>query len=142
LPKRRAGHAVPECGFAAAACDNGGPSVVARRQSAPNGEARVSEASIPDRLAAAPPARREHVPLAILYMVGATLVFAASSAASKWLVATYPIGEVLFTRTAVALATRWRCSSCRRPGSRCTAPGGCTTTQCARSRRASRRPSC
>jgi drug/metabolite transporter (DMT)-like permease len=65
----------------------------------------VSEASIPDRLAAAPPARREHVPLAILYMVGATLVFAASSAASKWLVATYPIGEVLFTRTAVALAT-------------------------------------
>ncbi|MET0633468.1 MAG: DMT family transporter, partial [Xanthobacteraceae bacterium] len=65
----------------------------------------MSEASIPDRLAAAPPARREHVPLAILYMVGATLVFAASSAASKWLVATYPIGEVLFTRTAVALTT-------------------------------------
>jgi drug/metabolite transporter (DMT)-like permease len=94
LPKRRAGHAVPECGFAAAACDNDGPSVVARRQSAPNGEARVSEASIPDRLAAAPPARREHVPLAILYMVGATLVFAASSAASKWLVATYPIATL------------------------------------------------
>ena len=36
-------------------------------------------------------------------MIGATIVFAASSAASKWLVASYPVGEVLFTRTAVAL---------------------------------------
>jgi drug/metabolite transporter (DMT)-like permease len=64
---------------------------------------RVSEASVPDRLGYAPPARREHVPLAIAYMIGATIVFAASSAASKWLVASYPVGEVLFTRTAVAL---------------------------------------
>ncbi len=63
----------------------------------------MSEASIPDRLGYAPPARREHVPLAIVYMIGATIVFAASSAASKWLVASYPVGEVLFTRTAVAL---------------------------------------
>jgi drug/metabolite transporter (DMT)-like permease len=47
--------------------------------------------------------RREHVPLAILYMNGATFVFAASSAASKWLVQSYPIGEVLFTRTLVSL---------------------------------------
>jgi drug/metabolite transporter (DMT)-like permease len=38
-------------------------------------------------------------------MVGATIVFAASSAVSKWLVATDPVGEVLFTRTAVALVT-------------------------------------
>ena len=82
----------------------------------------MSEASIPDRLGYAPPARREHVPLAIVYMIGATIVFAASSAASKWLVATYPVGEVLFTRTAVALIV-CRCSSCRRPGSRCSAPG-------------------
>ena len=51
------------------------------------------------------PMRREHVPLGILYMVGATIVFAASSAVSKWLVASYPVGEVLFTRTAVALLT-------------------------------------
>ena len=34
-----------------------------------------------------------------------TIVFAVSSAVSKWLVASYPIGEVLFTRTAVALLT-------------------------------------
>src|SRR5262249_42836838 len=32
-------------------------------------------------------------------MVGAGVVFAATMAASKWLVATYPVGEVLFTRT-------------------------------------------
>jgi drug/metabolite transporter (DMT)-like permease len=63
----------------------------------------VSEAVSPDRRVAGRPARREHVPLGILYMLGATIVFAASSATSKWLVARYPIGEVLFTRTAVAL---------------------------------------
>jgi drug/metabolite transporter (DMT)-like permease len=49
--------------------------------------------------------RQEHVPLGILYMVGATIVFSASSACSKWLVASYPAGEVLFTRSVVSLAT-------------------------------------
>jgi drug/metabolite transporter (DMT)-like permease len=49
--------------------------------------------------------RREHIPLGILYMVGATIVFSGSSACSKWLVATYPPGEVLFTRSLVSLAT-------------------------------------
>jgi drug/metabolite transporter (DMT)-like permease len=63
----------------------------------------MSEAS--SLIASAKPARREHVPIGILYMVGATIVFAVSSAVSKWLVASYPIGEVLFTRTAVALLT-------------------------------------
>jgi drug/metabolite transporter (DMT)-like permease len=47
--------------------------------------------------------RREHVPLGILYMVGATIVFAVSSAVSKWLVDIYPVGEVLFTRSAISL---------------------------------------
>jgi drug/metabolite transporter (DMT)-like permease len=56
-------------------------------------------------IAPAKTARREHVPLGILYMVGATVVFAVSSAVSKWLVASYSIGEVLFTRTAIALLT-------------------------------------
>ncbi len=65
----------------------------------------MSDAASPDLILPAKPARREHVPLGILYMVGATIVFAASSAVSKWLVASYPIGEVLFTRTAVALLT-------------------------------------
>jgi drug/metabolite transporter (DMT)-like permease len=48
-------------------------------------------------------ARREHIPLAIGYMIASGAVFTASSAASKWLVARYPIGEVLFTRTLTAL---------------------------------------
>lgn len=47
--------------------------------------------------------RRDHVPLGILHMVGATLVFSVSSATSKWLVATYPVSEVLFTRSLVSL---------------------------------------
>jgi drug/metabolite transporter (DMT)-like permease len=60
--------------------------------------ARVTEAATRPHLA-----RREHVPLGILYMVGATIVFAVSSATSKWLVSTYPVGEVLFTRAGVSL---------------------------------------
>ena len=43
--------------------------------------------------------RQERIPLAIAYMIGAGFVFAATMAASKWLVATYPVGEVLFTRS-------------------------------------------
>jgi len=50
-----------------------------------------------------PEVRREFVLRAIAYMIGATLVFAISSAISKWLVATYPIGEVLFTRSLISL---------------------------------------
>jgi drug/metabolite transporter (DMT)-like permease len=49
------------------------------------------------------PARRERIPLGILYMVGATAMFAVSSAVSKWQVATYPVGEILFIRSAVSL---------------------------------------
>ena len=52
-----------------------------------------------------PIARHENIPLAIAYMIGSGAVFTCSSAASKWLVASYPIGEVLFTRTLVALLT-------------------------------------
>jgi drug/metabolite transporter (DMT)-like permease len=47
--------------------------------------------------------RREHIPLGILHMIGATLLFAGSSAVTKWLVETYPIGEVLFIRVFVSL---------------------------------------
>jgi drug/metabolite transporter (DMT)-like permease len=64
----------------------------------------VSEAAGPD-LRVPAVTRREHVPLGILYIVSATVVFAGSSAVSKWQVATYPVGEVLFTRTLVALIT-------------------------------------
>jgi drug/metabolite transporter (DMT)-like permease len=47
--------------------------------------------------------RQERIPLGIAYMLIATIVFAGSSALSKWLVATYPIGEMLFMRAASAL---------------------------------------
>src|SRR5262249_37315512 len=63
----------------------------------------MSEAS--SLIVSAKPMRREHVPLGILYMVSATIVFAVSSAVSKWLVAIYPVGEGLFTRTSGALLT-------------------------------------
>jgi drug/metabolite transporter (DMT)-like permease len=50
-----------------------------------------------------PPARQERIPHAILYMVAATAIFSLSIAASKWLVTTYPVGEVLFFRAFVSL---------------------------------------
>lgn len=47
--------------------------------------------------------RTERIPLGIVCMLTATILFAGSSALSKWLVATYPIGEMLFVRAATAL---------------------------------------
>jgi drug/metabolite transporter (DMT)-like permease len=47
--------------------------------------------------------RTEDVPRGILLMVVATVLFAAASAASKWLVAIYPVGEVLFLRSLSSL---------------------------------------
>ena len=43
--------------------------------------------------------RTEDVPRGIILMILATVLFAAASAASKWLVAVYPVGEVLFLRS-------------------------------------------
>ena len=42
--------------------------------------------------------RQERIPLAIAYMVAAGVLFSVTSAGSKWLVETYPVGEVLFAR--------------------------------------------
>ena len=53
----------------------------------------------------APPLRTEHVPLGIVYMLGATVMFAVSSAVSKWQVAAYSFDEVLFFRGLASLAT-------------------------------------
>jgi drug/metabolite transporter (DMT)-like permease len=50
-----------------------------------------------------PPTRQERIPRAILYMVSAGVIFSFSSAASKWLVESYPVGEVLFSRVFVSL---------------------------------------
>ena len=53
--------------------------------------------------APARPERREHVPAAIGLMLGSTFVFTCTSALSKWLIETYPIGEVLFSRVFIPL---------------------------------------
>ena len=47
--------------------------------------------------------RAEDVPRGIVMMILATALFAAASAASKWLVAIYPVGEVLFLRSLSSL---------------------------------------
>jgi drug/metabolite transporter (DMT)-like permease len=47
--------------------------------------------------------RRDQVPRGILYMVGASLVFAAVNAMVKWEVALYPVGEVAFVRSLFSL---------------------------------------
>lgn len=44
-------------------------------------------------------ARSDHVPLGIAFMLGATLLFSASFAISKWQVASYSFAEVLFFRS-------------------------------------------
>jgi drug/metabolite transporter (DMT)-like permease len=47
--------------------------------------------------------RLDNVPLGILFMVTATLLFAASNAIAKWQVAIYPVGEVIFIRSFTSL---------------------------------------
>jgi drug/metabolite transporter (DMT)-like permease len=49
--------------------------------------------------------RSEDVPRGILLMIVATVLFSAASAASKWLVADYPIGEVLCLRSVSSFIT-------------------------------------
>jgi drug/metabolite transporter (DMT)-like permease len=49
--------------------------------------------------------RREDVPRAIVLMIIATILFACASAASKWLVGVYPVGETLFMRSLSSLIT-------------------------------------
>jgi drug/metabolite transporter (DMT)-like permease len=47
--------------------------------------------------------RTEDVPRGIIMMILATFLFAGASAASKWLVGIYPVGEVLFVRSLSSL---------------------------------------
>jgi drug/metabolite transporter (DMT)-like permease len=47
--------------------------------------------------------RTDDVPRGILLMIVATILFAGASAASKWLVGEYPVGEVLFLRSLSSL---------------------------------------
>jgi len=45
----------------------------------------------------------DDVPRGILFMISATVLFALSSGATKWLVAIYPVGEVMFLRSFLSL---------------------------------------
>ena len=60
------------------------------------------EAKLPTVTVATPaqrtPARTDRVPLGILFMLAATVMFALCSAISKWQVATYSVVEVLIFR--------------------------------------------
>jgi drug/metabolite transporter (DMT)-like permease len=47
--------------------------------------------------------RDNHVVRGIAFMIGATVMFAISNALSKWVVAIYPVGEVMFTRSLSSL---------------------------------------
>ncbi len=47
---------------------------------------------------------KDDVPRGILFMIGATVLFALSSAIAKWQVAIYPVGEVMFFRSFSSLA--------------------------------------
>jgi drug/metabolite transporter (DMT)-like permease len=47
--------------------------------------------------------RADNVPRGIVMMIAATMLFAGASAASKWLVGVYPVGEVLFLRSLSSL---------------------------------------
>src|SRR6266545_1580856 len=47
--------------------------------------------------------RKDDVPRGILFMIAATVLFAVSSALAKWLVAIYPVGEVMFFRSLSSL---------------------------------------
>jgi drug/metabolite transporter (DMT)-like permease len=47
--------------------------------------------------------RAENIPLGIVCMLTASILFQVSSVLSKWLIETYPIGEMLFMRTVSSL---------------------------------------
>lgn len=53
---------------------------------------------------AIPDAARANVCRGILYMIAATVAFAITHALSKWLVADYPVGQVMFSRSLVGFA--------------------------------------
>jgi drug/metabolite transporter (DMT)-like permease len=67
--------------------------------------AKLAKAGLFTRLWAAVQSkpRVDNIPLGIACMIGATLMFAASNAIAKLQVAAYPVGEVMFFRSAMSL---------------------------------------
>ncbi|HWP24774.1 MAG TPA: DMT family transporter [Xanthobacteraceae bacterium] len=59
-----------------------------------------------------PAERQDDIPRGIMYMIAASLLFAVSNAIAKWVVALYPVGEVMFFRSAASLVV---CAACVLP---------------------------
>jgi len=57
----------------------------------------------PAAVAGSQAARDNHVVRGIMFMIGATVMLAISNALSKWVVAIYPVGEVMFARSLSSL---------------------------------------
>ncbi|MBK5957952.1 EamA family transporter [Rhodoplanes elegans] len=83
------------------------PADAARRPEPPHEDPTMTASALPATAAVAAPAaaprRVDNVPLGILFMVGSTVMFAVSSALAKWLVALYPVGEVMAFRSISSL---------------------------------------
>jgi drug/metabolite transporter (DMT)-like permease len=57
----------------------------------------------PIEMTATGAAHHNHVVRGIMFMLGASVMFAISNALSKWVVAIYPVGEVMFSRSLSSL---------------------------------------
>jgi len=64
----------------------------------------MPEPAVPAPAPAMLAGRRNEVVRGIMFMLGATVMFAASNAISKWVVAIYPVGEVMFARSLSSFA--------------------------------------
>ena len=53
----------------------------------------------PNQAVEIPRVQNDHVVRGIMLMIGATVMLATSNALSKWVVAIYPVGEVMFSRS-------------------------------------------
>jgi drug/metabolite transporter (DMT)-like permease len=60
-------------------------------------------ATQPNPIADADAGRHNNVVRGIMFMIAATVMFAISNALSKWVVAIYPVGEVMFSRSLSSL---------------------------------------
>jgi drug/metabolite transporter (DMT)-like permease len=65
----------------------------------PDGEASLSATEVANAARKSPAAHKDHVPRGIFCMVAATMLFSVAFALSKWVVALYPVGEVMFLRS-------------------------------------------
>jgi drug/metabolite transporter (DMT)-like permease len=64
----------------------------------------IDEGANPGRTASLQGKPADNVLLGIGFMIGSTVLFAATAALAKWLAALYPVGEVMFFRSASSLA--------------------------------------